>query len=534
MYQRLVKEYKTNPELNFQNRTSMNKPKSKTAMTSSLMQLSLGNQLIGKMLQRKRLECKDHELIAVQAKLEVGAAHDQYEQEADKTADQVMQMTDHDVAQRVEHGKIQRIPLQQLSIQLKHSRTNSANNLQRDNLSGMAENTSNSAIPHLLGAHTLRSVGQRLKPSLRNFMEPRFGYDFGQVRVHTGQESSKLSQTIGAKAFTVGNNIFFNDKYFRPDSHDGKHLLAHELAHTLQQTGGEKRIQRKPTNWGHFKASTYKILNVGGRDVGADMKLEFHPDKKKVNAKKIGLVQTVDQKIGKRTEAKNPTKANHIVKSGHGKGRMIDRRSQYTNPLYAADTAKSTHKLGDTPTHRSWGQHGWHYFDAAKNAKTQEAVLIDRPQMGAYPEKKSQTFETAALAVEGVQVGQWMGSVKWGWRMDAKGAVTLKRFDVVSKGMPTRGFLGAAKQWNKSKAKGTIKTAVKETNVYRWNGSGLDVVFKVPQGTTVTLREEGGIAIKGTVFNLVDVKIGNTSEKGIIKTRDLKDQGDGKDTIDLP
>lgn len=534
MYQSLVKEYKTSPDIKHPKRTPMSKTEPKTATNSSLLQQSLGNQLTGKLLQRKCLKCEETELIGVQAKLKIGAAHDQYEQEADRTADQVMRMNNRDVTRKVEQGKIQRMPIQQLAVQLKNISSNSENKLQRNNESVVAENNLNGAIMDSGVTRTLSSRGQRLKPSLRNFMEPRFGYDFSQVRVHTGSEPSKLSRSIGAKAFTVGNNIFFNDSYFKPDSYDGKHLLAHELTHTLQQTGREKRIQRKPTDWGKFKIPTYKILNVKGNNVGADMKLEFHPDKKKVNAKKIGLVQTLDQKIGKWNEPLNPTKANHTVKSGPGKGRTIDKRSLYTNPLYAADTAKSTDKLGDTPTASSWGQHGWHYFDAAKNEKTQAAVLIDRPQMGAYKEEKSQTFETAALAVEGVQAGKWMGSVEWGWKMNSKGVVTLKPFKVVSRGSPSKGFMGAAKQWNKSKVRGTIKAARKPTNVYRWTNSGFVVAYTIPQGTTVTLAMEDGIAYGGTMYNIVTIKRGKTSVKGVMETSDLKDQGDGKDTIDLP
>lgn len=82
-----------------------------------------------------------------------------------------------------------------------------------------------------------KSSGAPLPPSVRRFMEPRFGADFSNVRVHTGEKAADLNQQLSAKAFTVGNEVFFGKGQFQPDSHDGKELLAHELTHTVQQGG---------------------------------------------------------------------------------------------------------------------------------------------------------------------------------------------------------------------------------------------------------------------------------------------------------
>ncbi|MDZ7695034.1 MAG: DUF4157 domain-containing protein [Balneolaceae bacterium] len=71
--------------------------------------------------------------------------------------------------------------------------------------------------------------------SVRNYMEPRFGADFSNVRIHTGSEAAKLSQDINAQAFTHGRDIYFNNEKYNPDSSSGKHLIAHELTHTIQQ-----------------------------------------------------------------------------------------------------------------------------------------------------------------------------------------------------------------------------------------------------------------------------------------------------------
>lgn len=80
-----------------------------------------------------------------------------------------------------------------------------------------------------------KSSGKALPGSVRNFMEPRFGADFSNVRIHAGSEAAKLSQNINAQAFTHGRDIYFNEGKYDPNSSGGKHLIAHELTHTIQQ-----------------------------------------------------------------------------------------------------------------------------------------------------------------------------------------------------------------------------------------------------------------------------------------------------------
>jgi hypothetical protein len=80
-----------------------------------------------------------------------------------------------------------------------------------------------------------QSGGAPLPPSVRGFMEPRFRANFGNVRVHTGDKAANLSRQVSAQAFTVGNQIFFGKDRFRPETSEGKELIAHELTHTIQQ-----------------------------------------------------------------------------------------------------------------------------------------------------------------------------------------------------------------------------------------------------------------------------------------------------------
>lgn len=81
----------------------------------------------------------------------------------------------------------------------------------------------------------LRSPGKSLEPATRAFMEPRFGHDFSRVRVHTDPRAGESARAVGAEAYTVGSHIVFGSHPQSPDSSAGRELLAHELAHVVQQ-----------------------------------------------------------------------------------------------------------------------------------------------------------------------------------------------------------------------------------------------------------------------------------------------------------
>ncbi|NUM78698.1 DUF4157 domain-containing protein, partial [candidate division KSB1 bacterium] len=80
-----------------------------------------------------------------------------------------------------------------------------------------------------------RSSGSALPHDTRAFMEPRFGVDFSQVRVHTGTDAAQMSQDLNAQAFTVGRDIYFGNGKYNPQTSGGQQLLAHELTHVVQQ-----------------------------------------------------------------------------------------------------------------------------------------------------------------------------------------------------------------------------------------------------------------------------------------------------------
>ncbi|MCW2642542.1 MAG: hypothetical protein JWP76_4848 [Dactylosporangium sp.] len=80
--------------------------------------------------------------------------------------------------------------------------------------------------------------GSALAPDVRADMEARFGQDFGDVRVHTGGAAHESAKSVNAQAYTVGSNIVFQRDTYDPASPAGRHMLAHELTHVVQQRSG--------------------------------------------------------------------------------------------------------------------------------------------------------------------------------------------------------------------------------------------------------------------------------------------------------
>ncbi|UCV17573.1 eCIS core domain-containing protein [Ferribacterium limneticum] len=95
----------------------------------------------------------------------------------------------------------------------------------------------------------LRSGGEALPDEVREHFESSFGHSFSQVRIHTDGLAARSARAVGARAFTVGSDIVFNSSEFQPNSPSGRHLIAHELTHVVQQSampanGGALKIGR--------------------------------------------------------------------------------------------------------------------------------------------------------------------------------------------------------------------------------------------------------------------------------------------------
>lgn len=147
----------------------------------------------------------------LQPKLAVGAAHDPLEREADRVAEAVLQ-------------------------------TPAAS---RPVLSRPAALAASARVPPSVDA-VLAEPGQALATTWRDDLERRFGQDFSSVRIHTGASAERSAREVGALAYTVGQRLVFGAGQFAPQTPQGRQLLAHELAHSIQQQGSTL-LQRRVT-----------------------------------------------------------------------------------------------------------------------------------------------------------------------------------------------------------------------------------------------------------------------------------------------
>lgn len=106
-----------------------------------------------------------------------------------------------------------------------------------------SNNLGRGSVPAIVD-EVLRLPGKSLDPQTRANMETRFGYDFSNVRVHTNERAAQSAQAVNALAYTVGDNIVFDAGQYTPFSFGGQKLLAHELAHVVQQGGGKTSDSR--------------------------------------------------------------------------------------------------------------------------------------------------------------------------------------------------------------------------------------------------------------------------------------------------
>jgi hypothetical protein len=162
----------------------------------------------------------------LQRKLAVSSPGDVYEQDADHVADRVMNMPEparHGACAGCETSSPSepkaRIPQERVSA--KHVDSGYSGTV--DAPAGVQD--------------VLSSSGQPLDGASRKFFEPRFGHDFSRVRVHTDATAERSAREVGANAYTVGHHIAFAPGRFAPQSAQGRHLLAHELTHVVQQSG---------------------------------------------------------------------------------------------------------------------------------------------------------------------------------------------------------------------------------------------------------------------------------------------------------
>ena len=224
------------------------------------LQRAYGNRAVGRLIQ---------------SKLVVGESGDHYEQEADRVAEQVVRSPARRQAGEEGTTRAERKPRAASITPLVQpselaGRRPPGTSARRDD--GRAEGRLASR----------RGSGSPLPDGLRAAMEPRFGADFSEVRVHTDDEAAQMARDLGARAFTYGQDIYLGAGRYAPGSRAGKRLMAHELTHVVQQSGqaGERSwngnkghrdagrgpatmanpaIQRKVTDFASWRKKTGKL-----------------------------------------------------------------------------------------------------------------------------------------------------------------------------------------------------------------------------------------------------------------------------------
>jgi hypothetical protein len=192
----------------------------------------------------------------LQAKLAIGKPGDKYEQEADRVAQQVVSNLhaptpgQSDRSQNLqreavpeEEDKLQRQP--EASVIQREEMPEEQDKLQMKPSKPLQDNEERLPTSNLEASiQKARGSGQALSDDIRTPMEQAFGADFSGVKVHTDAQSHQINQSIQAKAFTTGHDIFFRQGAYNPHSQQGQQLLAHELTHVVQQNTGV--MQRAP------------------------------------------------------------------------------------------------------------------------------------------------------------------------------------------------------------------------------------------------------------------------------------------------
>ncbi|MCF3607026.1 DUF4157 domain-containing protein [Planktothrix agardhii 1033] len=367
-----------------------------------------------------------------QAKLVVGAPGDKYEKEADAMADKVVQQ------RQEEDGTVHLKPLAQTIQRYEQEAT-----LHLKRLSGILQQKEIEGVVHLksIDNHIPSGMSQTLKQSTlisrqgnggfaasenietrvksskgggnplpdetRGFMEDRFGNDFSGVKVHTGSDAVQLSKDLGAQAFTHEQDVYFNSGKYSPHTDEGKKLLAHELTHTIQQTGPKERKK----NVEKEKEEAKKELTgekIDKDDKGAELK-------KYLAAESLKKVETQTAKVKEDTDTvKNKVKSGE---TGENLGKLEKETGEKIESQAKQESQEAEVKVKDKADEKG-------KQDASGQSPSKETVALplqvkpgagensqpeqtDQPEaVPPIPEGEAKTADTSPIAVPEVSGDQ--------------------------------------------------------------------------------------------------------------------------------
>ena len=266
----------------------LNRAPAKQQSANRQLLLHLQRQYGNRYVQRVVQQAGQQNQPVIQTKLTLGAVGDKYEREADRVAKQVvntMSTTSHQPVQKMERDEDE---LAQM----------------KPDIQRMAVGEATEVDPSVEDAiQRARGRGQPLAENVRVPMEQAFRADFSRVRVHTDSRSHQLNQSIQARAFTTGQNVFFRQGEYNPVSRGGQELLAHELTHVVQQAGQTVHAQQES---GWARKSHQGLLSIQ-RVQKNDIQTNAFP------GKNVGIIR---EKVEKVDDRNGHTYDKHVKQEG--------------------------------------------------------------------------------------------------------------------------------------------------------------------------------------------------------------------------
>jgi hypothetical protein len=364
---------------------------------------------------------------AIQAKSAINQPGDEHEREADRVAAQVSPRSE---PRRRQAGAPGLEPGRFLT--------------KRMGSNDLGEGTAPASVHQVLA-----SSGQPLDPATRGFMESRFGHDFSRVRVHADQRAAESASAVNALAYTVGRDVVFGASRYAPGTPEGDRLLAHELTHVVQQSGGHEvqgsqgpltvsgsgpRIQRQPSGKQESR-SRLKHIDARGKTLSNGvmtwamwviedgneviMSIIFSPYKEH-RGKTITFLQTV------------------LEGGGSGGDPELDVLTYGKRDTARDDTAPFYGAVWNNKD-RSWAAEGapGRFKNQPGGASDPNAYFFDVPMV--YP-GQTKRFETAVVVPETNEV---LAFIKWGAEGHDDEAKAILPPSSEPSDRPTAGFLVA-------------------------------------------------------------------------------------------
>lgn len=191
--------------------------------------------LVNEAAQIHRMEDKKEEDKKVQRKSE--EEKDKVQKKEDKEEEKVQKKSDDPEKEEKIQKKEEKKDEEKVMKKEEEKDKKEESKIQRKETSASLQPTAGKYISSINGK------GNQLPADTNSFFSSRMGYDFSDVKVHTDQEASDSAKELNAKAYTVQNNIVFNEGQFNTETSEGKKLMAHELTHVVQQSTGNRKVQ---------------------------------------------------------------------------------------------------------------------------------------------------------------------------------------------------------------------------------------------------------------------------------------------------